>query len=112
MLIIVTFGYGIRRVVDKKCLTSMFESLWQISENNVKLNFQGLDIVKGMVLFRIYVCICSMLVHVSALMSCKLGEHSGADSFTHSFRYCDWHLFIQILHHPSEVCNDALWAGK
>lgn len=48
----------------------------------------------------------------SALISCILGEHPGANSFTHSFRYGDGLLLIQILHHPSEVCNDALWAGN
>lgn len=49
---------------------------------------------------------------VSALVSCMLGEHPGANSFAHRFRHSDWRLLVQILHYPSEVCDDALRAGS
>lgn len=48
----------------------------------------------------------------TSLVCLSSGKHPWANTSAHRFRQCDRVLFIQILHHPPEVCHDALRTGQ
>lgn len=49
---------------------------------------------------------------LTSLVCWSSGKHPWANTSAHRFRQCGRVLFVQILHHPPEVCHDALRTGQ